>query len=204
MKLLLHACCAPCLAGCLVALGEEGLEPVLFWYNPNIHPYTEYRARRDSFRRFVKEKRFCFFENDEYGLRPFLEGIFPLQGGFQGKAGDSGGRCDFCYRLRLERTAAFAAENNFSAFSTTLLISPFQEHRLLIRLGEEIGARYGIDFYYRDFRPYFREGQRRARAEEYYMQKYCGCIFSEEERYTNRAADNNRKQDADGRPLPSV
>jgi predicted adenine nucleotide alpha hydrolase (AANH) superfamily ATPase len=190
------------LAGSLVALGEEGLEPVLFWYNPNIHPYIEYKSRHDSFLRFVKEKRFYFFEEDVYGLRPYLEGVFTETKGFQEKAGCD--RCAFCYRLRLEKTAAFAAENDFDTFSTTLLISPFQDHRLLMQMGEEIGARYGVAFYYKDFRPYFREGQRRARAEEFYMQKYCGCIFSEEERYAYQAPVNRQGQNADGRPLPSL
>jgi predicted adenine nucleotide alpha hydrolase (AANH) superfamily ATPase len=184
MKILLHACCAPCSIGSVAALREETIEPVLYWYNPNIHPYTEYKARRDSFRRFVRDEGLQFFEEDEYGLRRFLDGVCKVDEGFQSEAG--GSRCTFCYRLRLEKAAAFAAENNFDAFSTTLLISPYQDHQLVKEAGEELGARYGVAFLYRDFRPCFREGQRRAREGDHYMQKYCGCVFSEEERYNNK------------------
>jgi predicted adenine nucleotide alpha hydrolase (AANH) superfamily ATPase len=181
MKLLFHACCAPCSTGCLAALGEEGIEPVLYWYNPNIHPYTEYRARRDCLRRVAKEKELQVMEEDEYDLRGFLEGVYKANEGFQGDAGS--GRCVFCYRLRLEKAAAFAAANNFEAFSTSLLISPYQDHRILKTAGEEFGAKYGVAFYYQDFRPHFHESQRIARDGDFYMQKYCGCVFSEEERY---------------------
>jgi predicted adenine nucleotide alpha hydrolase (AANH) superfamily ATPase len=183
MKLLLHACCAPCSTGSVAALREESIEPVLYWYNPNIHPYTEYQARRDSLRRFAADEALRFIEEDEYGLRRFLGGVCKIDDGFQSEAG--GGRCAFCYRLRLEKAAGFAAENTFDAFSTTLLISPYQDHCRLKETGEELGARYGVAFFYRDFRPRFREGQRRAREADRYMQKYCGCVFSEEERYSD-------------------
>jgi len=85
--------------------------------------------------------------------------------------------------MRLEKTAAFAAKNGFDAFSTSLLISPYQRHDDIRRIGEETAAKYNVNFFYRDFRPLFREGQVHTRSLGLYMQKYCGCIFSEEERY---------------------
>jgi predicted adenine nucleotide alpha hydrolase (AANH) superfamily ATPase len=131
---------------------------------------------------------------DEYGLRVFLEGLYvqPARenGAFVNAAPSSPdvsrpdvSRCAFCYRLRLEKTAARAAAEGYEAFSTTLLISPYQNHDCIRATAETLAARYGVAFLYRDFRPRFRAGQKEARAKGFYMQKYCGCVFSEEERY---------------------
>lgn len=173
---LLHTCCAPCAIACVDSLREEGLAPTAFWYNPNIHPFTEYRARRNTLRAYAGSAKLALIERDEYGLRPFLTEV---DGAFDA-------RCPICYRLRLDAAAACAAAHGFPAFSTTLLISPYQNHALLIEAGETAAAKYGVPFLYRDFRPLFRQGQERARALEMYMQKYCGCIFSEEDRYKKK------------------
>jgi len=174
MKLLLHACCAPCSVQCVQALAEEGIRPALYWYNPNIHPFTEYRSRRDSLRTFAESTGLPLIMEDEYGLRSFLKGV-------------NHHRCAYCYRLRLEKTAAAAAAEGFDAFSASLLISPYQNHELLREAGESLAASHGVSFLYRDFRPRFRQGQNQAREAGYYMQKYCGCIYSEEERYLGTA-----------------
>lgn len=95
-------------------------------------------------------------------------------------------RCqDYCYPVRLEQTAKYAKENGFDTISTTLLVSPYQKHDVIHSLGEKIAKEYGLEFLYRDFRVGFREGQAKARSLGLYMQKYCGCIFSEESRYNN-------------------
>ncbi|MCL2762450.1 MAG: epoxyqueuosine reductase QueH [Treponema sp.] len=174
MKLLLHCCCAPCSIACIEHLAAEAIAPMLFWYNPNIHPFTEYQSRRDALRAFVSAKNLPLECIDEYGLLSFLEQI--------GNTTAFPDRCDVCYRMRLEQTAAFAAKHGFDAFSTTLLISPYQQHDTIRRLGEALAAQYGIAFVYRDFRPLFREGQNQARALGLYMQKYCGCMLSEREK----------------------
>jgi len=174
MKLLLHSCCAPCTLPCVQALAEEGIRPEIFWYNPNIHPYTEYRSRRDSLRAFAGAQELALNMEDEYGLRTFVGAV---------EKNTALPRCTYCYRLRLEKTAARAAEKGFDAFSAALLISPYQNHELIREIGEAAAARYGVSFLYRDFRPHFRRGQNHARESGYYMQKYCGCIYSEEERY---------------------
>ena len=176
MKLLLHACCAPCSVQCIEALAEEEIRPDMYWYNPNIHPYTEYRSRRDSLTSFAEERKLPLVTEDEYGLRLFIAGL-------NESAPGGNGRCAFCYRLRLEKTAQAAAEKGYDTFSTTLLISPYQDHGLIRKIGEELALLHGPRFLYRDFRPRFRLGQNEARAAGYYMQKYCGCIYSEEERY---------------------
>jgi len=178
MKLLLHVCCAPCSIQCVESLNEEGIRPDLYWYNPNIHPYAEYRSRLDSLRLLAEEKMLPLIIEGEYGLRSFIKGVenlsqIPL-------------RCAYCYSLRLEKTAIRAAEEGYDAFSTTLLISPYQNHDHIRQTGEELAAACGIQFLYRDFRPRFRQGQEMARAAGYYMQKYCGCIYSEEERYLGK------------------
>ena len=190
MKLFLHTCCAPCAVQCVETLAGEGLWPDLFWYNPNIHPYTEYRSRRDSLRDFAGHTGLSLVIEDDYGLRSFIKTVSSIEeSGVQtGSSGVSGGhctwhRCSYCYRLRLEKAACLAAEKGYDAFSTTLLISPYQNHELLKATGEELAALYRIEFLYRDFRPCFRRGREQARQAGYYMQKYCGCIYSEEERY---------------------
>ncbi|MDR0387443.1 MAG: epoxyqueuosine reductase QueH [Treponema sp.] len=176
MRLLLHTCCGPCLAGCLRGLEGEVPAPLLFWYNPNIHPWTEYRSRRDCLEAFAKEKKLELLKADEYGLRGFLRG---LENDYE--SGDR--RCGYCYRLRLERTAETARDLGCDCFSTTLLTSPYQRHWEIKKTGEELAARFGVAFFYRDLRPFFQAGRQSARQGGLYMQKYCGCVFSEEERY---------------------
>ena len=178
MKLLLHCCCAPCAVACVDSLAADGIAPSLFWYNPNIHPLAEYQSRRDALVAFATAKNLPLKIDGEYGLEFFLRDI--------GEETKTPARCEMCYRMRLERTAAHATENGFDAFSTSLLISPYQQHEAIRNAGEEMAARYGIDFLYRDFRPLFRQGQTQARDLGLYMQKYCGCIFSSDERAAQR------------------
>ena len=173
MKLLLHICCAPCSNMCIETLRRDEIEPVGFWYNPNIHPFTEYRARRNCLRAYAKDIDLKLLEQNDYGLRPFVREV----------AGDIDGRCVKCYEIRLGRAAQFAAEQGYDAFTSSLFISPYQKHDLMRQVAEDAALRFGVKFFYRDFRPYFKEGQERARALGFYMQKYCGCVFSEEERY---------------------
>jgi predicted adenine nucleotide alpha hydrolase (AANH) superfamily ATPase len=181
MNLLFHCCCAPCAAGCISRLAGEGIRPRLFWYNPNIHPFTEYQNRRDALAQWAASVDLNLELIDEYGLRPFIRTVYDQIE--YGPASGSAGRCSRCYRLRLEQAASCAAKNGFDAFSTSLLVSPYQNHEAIRRIGEDLAAQYGVAFLYRDFRPGFREGQAAARGMGLYTQKYCGCIFSEEERY---------------------
>jgi predicted adenine nucleotide alpha hydrolase (AANH) superfamily ATPase len=169
----------------VASLGDENIRPGLFWYNPNIHPYTEYQLRRDTLSRYAADQALNLDMVDEYGLRRFIRGVLPFLGAGAG-AGGGASRCAWCYRVRLEKTAALAAEGGWEGFSTTLLISPWQDHEGIRRTGQEAAEKYGVPFLYRDFRPLFRKGQERARELGLYRQKYCGCIFSEEERYLKK------------------
>ena len=155
-NLLLHICCAPCSVHCVESLRDEGIEPAGFWYNPNIHPYQEYKARRDTLVDYAAAIGLDLTVREEYGLRGFVQAV----------AGDIEHRCAHCY--------------------TTLLVSPYQDHEGICRAAEALSARYGVGFLYRDFRPGFRQGQAKARELGLYMQKYCGCVFSEEDRYAKQ------------------
>ena len=171
MKLLLHTCCAPCSVYCIDALRKEGIEPTVYWFNPNIHPYMEYKARRDTLKEYTKSIQVEAIFEEDYGLREFCKNVI----------GDLENRCQqYCYPVRLEQTAKYAKEHGYDSFSTTLLISPYQNHEALKLVGEKMAKKYGLNFVYRDFRVGFREGQAKARELGLYMQKYCGCIFSEE------------------------
>ena len=173
MKTLLHICCAPCANQPIEVLRTDGFEVTGFWYNPNIHPFTEYRARRNCLREYAGVIELPLIERDDYGLRPFVREV----------AEDIAGRCVKCYEMRLFETARAAAEGGFDSFTSSLFISPYQRHELMREVAERAAFEYGVKFEYRDFRPYFRDGQEKARELGMYIQKYCGCVFSEEERY---------------------
>ncbi len=170
----MHTCCAPCSVYCIDSLRAEGIEPTVFWFNPNIHPWTEYKARRDCLKDYIKSinVRGIFVEN--YGVTEFCKAV----------SSDIPNRCvNYCYRARLAQTVREAKARGFEAFTTTLLVSPYQKHEEIIKVCEELAEMSGVEFLYRDFRVGFREGQKKARELGMYMQKYCGCIFSEKERY---------------------
>jgi len=173
MKTLLHICCAPCSSMCIKALREEKLDVTGYWYNPNIHPFTEYRSRRNCLREYCTSIDLPLIERNDYALRPFVREV----------ADDIAGRCIKCYEMRLFETARAAAEGGFDSFTSSLFISPYQRHELMREVAERAALEYGVKFEYRDFRPYFRDGQEKARELGMYIQKYCGCVFSEEERY---------------------
>ena len=175
-RLLLHTCCAPCSVYCVDLLRSEGIEPVSFWYNPNIHPYQEYKARRDTLKAYAASIDLELIIREDYGLRNFVRAV----------ADDIDHRCAHCYTTRMEETARFAAEHGFSHFSTTLLVSPYQDHDGICAAAQKLEQQYGVTFLYRDFRPGFRSAQAKARKLELYMQKYCGCVFSEEDRYAKQ------------------
>ncbi len=141
------------------------------FYNPNIHPYLEYKNRLEALKKYAEIKRTkVIYKN--YDLENYLRGAVNAEE-----------RCRFCYAFRLAEAAKAASELGFDAFTTTLLISPYQKHEILTEVGEKIADEYSIDFYYEDFRKGYRESREIARNLGLYMQKYCGCIFSEKERY---------------------
>lgn len=171
MKLLMHMCCAPCSTYPLHAFREDGIDVTGLFYNPNIHPIEEYKKRLDTVKEFASITNL----NVKH-IECFMEDVW------LNYKGDNNSRCMMCYSLRLDKTAKYAKENGFDAFTTSLLVSPYQNHDLIKELGEKYALKYGVNFYYKDFRPFFREGQSIAMEMNLYRQKYCGCIISFNER----------------------
>jgi predicted adenine nucleotide alpha hydrolase (AANH) superfamily ATPase len=179
MKLLLHTCCGPCLLYPLNSLRQQGIEPVGYFFNPNIHPLLEFERRVEALETVCQKMGVeMVWDSRLYGLEVWLRG---LEGRFSQQE-----RCPVCYRTRLEAAARTAAALGFSAFSTTLLYSKYQRHELIRQMGEEVAGAYGLDFFYQDFRIGWSQGIEEAKAIGIYRQPYCGCIFSEAERYKGR------------------
>ena len=132
MKLLLHTCCAPCSVYCIDTLKKDNIDITSYWYNPNIHPYTEYKERLNALKDYTKSIDIPLIIDDYYGLRQFCKNVVDKLDN----------RCGYCYYSRLEKTAIYAKEHGFDAFSTTLLISPYQNHELLKKTGKIIEAHF--------------------------------------------------------------
>lgn len=173
MKLLLHVCCAVCLAAPIRKLKENGLNVVAYFYNPNIHPLLEFRRRIKALKVLQESEQLQIIFESEYGLNEYLENI-----DYKG-----GNRCNDCYSLRLNVSAQFAKDNNFDAFTSTLLFSKHQDHDKIKSLGVDIAKKIGIEFAYFDYRHMAEECQEIVKRRMIYKQSYCGCIFSEYERY---------------------
>lgn len=173
MKLLLHTCCAPCLIYPLERLRQNGFEVTGFFYNPNIHPFSEYKNRRQAVEELKKDLGMEIVY-PEYHPEEFFEAVNLKEATPQ--------RCVLCWSLRLKRSAQQAKEKGFNAFASTLLVSPYQDQGKLKEIGEGIAAEIGIEFYYEDFRTGFKKAHAEAKAKGIYCQKYCGCIYSEIER----------------------
>jgi len=170
MKILIHACCAPCLTYPLQEL--EDAETLIFFYNPNIQPYVEYELRRDCLEKYCQGQ----------GVG-FVEGSYDIDRFFQDVVFREHVRCHICYRLRLSEAAKYAKHGGFDAFTTTLLVSPYQKHDVIRDLGNSIGEKCGVPFFYRDFRLGWRDTISISREHGLYRQKYCGCLYSERERF---------------------
>lgn len=173
MSVLIHICCAPCLGGPLEALREEGLEVEGFFLNPNIHPLLEFRKRLKALRVFMESDPIPVAFDEEYGLERYLREVRPLEPG----------RCARCYAQRLVPTAGLAAERGHEAFTTTLLVSRHQDHDTVRRVGEAAAREAGVAFLDRDFRPLADRSAEIAKRKMLYRQPYCGCVFSEAERF---------------------
>ena len=173
LKILLHICCAPCTIYPLRILRKEGNEVCGLFYNPNIHPYLEYRRRFDTLVSYAGEERLAVIWEEAYPIEGFLRQV----------AFREEDRCRYCYHLRLSHAARIAKRERFDAFTTTLLYSRYQKHDLIREVAEDVAGSQGIPFLYRDFREGWSEGVRVSKEKGMYRQPYCGCIFSEKERY---------------------
>jgi len=178
-KLLLHVCCGPCATATLDWLRAEVTRDITgLFYNPNIHPEAEYLRRRAGMEQVsgvLEVPLRCLGEED--GLVDYLQQV----------AFREAERCRVCYAMRLAQTAQQAAADNFEVFSTTLLISPYQNLEEIRKIGEALSKLWGPDFLFADLRPYYPASRQKARDLGLYQQKYCGCIFSEMERINRKS-----------------
>ncbi|MEZ0329813.1 MAG: epoxyqueuosine reductase QueH [Dissulfuribacterales bacterium] len=179
MRLLLHICCGPCLLFPLKRLKDIGVSVTGFFYNPNIHPYMEYERRIEALKEVARLHDFSVIYSEKgYGLRPWLQSVAENM--------NFGARCLRCYEMRLLETVTKAKDDGFTHFSSTLLYSRYQNHEAIYRIAQDLAQKTGVEFYYEDFREGWQEGQDVTRELGIYRQSYCGCIFSEEERYEKR------------------
>ena len=176
MNILLHICCGPCAIVPVRRLRGEGRTVTGFFFNHNIHPYQEYRKRLDTVTAFADQEGVPVVLRDEYRLEEFLAAV----------AANPVDRCRYCYASRLEETARAAGEGGYDAWSSSLLDSRYQRHDEIRRLGDKFGQQYGVMFHYDDFRSGWQEGIRLSKEMALYRQQYCGCIYSEKERYAPR------------------
>ncbi len=147
-----------------------------FWFNPNIHPFQEYAKRREAVEQYGKMADVPMIWRDEYRLQDFLRMV----------AYREAERCRLCLRLRLAAAANVAKRGRFGYFTTSLLYSKRQQHDLIAEIGESVGKEAGVKFLYRDFRSGWKEGITRSKEAGLYRQQYCGCIYSEKERFRGK------------------
>jgi len=174
MKILLHICCAPCLIYPEEVLSSKGFQVQGFFYNPNIHPFSEYKNRLQALKKLTQGSTDKIIYA-EYDFQNFFKTVVNNE--------TAPRRCKLCWHMRLKKTAIFAKENGFDFFSTTLLVSPYQDINAIKEIAEEIAREDGIRFYFGDFRSGFRKAHTQAKQRDIYCQKYCGCLYSEKERY---------------------
>jgi len=188
-KLLLHSCCGPCSAAVVPFLQDLFYEATCFFYNPNIHPFKEYKQRLDTMQEFALQTNTPLIIHGKYGLNKFLNKIQNLkedifEENIENKKKNKQLRCQQCYKMRLKETTKYAAENNYQFFTTTLLYSVYQDHKEIVDLAKYYAKKYNIQFVYQDFRKFWQQGITMSKQLNLYRQKYCGCIFSEHERYS--------------------
>jgi epoxyqueuosine reductase len=176
MKLLMHICCSNCCIYPLESYLLKGVDIKGLWFNPNIHPYTEYSNRLDSVLKLQKIWDIDMEYMDEYPLDDFLRSI----------AGTGKNRCEICYSTRLERAAETARKMNLDGFTTSLLASPYQKFDAIISIGQSLAKKHGIAFHAEDMRKGWHLSRPMSLELGLYRQKYCGCIYSEMERYSNK------------------
>ncbi|MGD0275495.1 MAG: epoxyqueuosine reductase QueH [Syntrophales bacterium] len=182
MRLLLHICCAPCTICPLRVLRSREADVTGYFFNPNIHPFMEYRKRSETLRDYAEQAGLKVIWHEPYEMETYLRAVV-----YHEKD-----RCRICYHMRLSRTARLAADEGFNAFSSTLLYSKYQKHDLIRTVGEQLGREHNISFLYDDFRAGWQEGVSASREMGLYRQPYCGCIYSEQERYNTIGALKRR------------
>ncbi len=173
MKILLHICCAPCAVYPVDLLRDRGVEVMGYFYRYNIHPFTECMKREQTLKEYAKA----------IGLRVIYQHGYDIERFFQNVVYREADRCSFCYHDRLKSAALVAKKGKFDRFTSTLLYSKFQNHKKIRAIGEAVGKSVGVPFHYEDFRDGWKEGIKKSKELGMYRQQYCGCIYSEKERF---------------------
>lgn len=177
MKVLLHICCAPCSVYPLQTLSLTAHRVRGFFFNPNIHPYQEFARRIATLEGYAAKIGLPVIWDRRYNLEDFLRNVV-----FRETE-----RCRFCYYIRLLATAQVAKRGKFDAFTSTLLYSKHQNHELIRELGDRVVQEVGVPFYYEDFRKGWTVGMQQTKKLGLYKQQYCGCIYSERDRFLRPA-----------------
>jgi predicted adenine nucleotide alpha hydrolase (AANH) superfamily ATPase len=177
-KVLIHICCAHCAAYTVEYWRGEGYEVGGFWYNPNIHPFAEHQQRLESVKALAKEINLPLIISPDYDIIEYFKRV----------VGHEAERCRDCFDIRLTKTAEVARTNGYDGFTTTLLISPHQKHDLIKEVGERVAGEKGVAFFYADLRKRYSDSRHITKPMNLYRQQYCGCLFSEWERYSQEPA----------------
>ena len=180
IKVLIHICCAPCAIMPVKQLKNSGMDLTGFFYKHNIHPYTECLKRMETLRSYAEENNLRVIYQKGYDIEGFIQNVVFREAN----------RCSYCYHDRLRSTALIARHGKFDYFTTTLLYSKFQNHDLIKSTGTALGRSTGVKFLYQDFRVHWREGIQKSKRIGLYRQQYCGCIYSEKQRFYKKEGNS--------------
>lgn len=174
-KVLLHTCCAPCSCSIIARIAASGVEPTVYFYNPNIYPKEEYEHRKREVIRYIQKMKI-----------PFVDADYEVDGWLQATQGhdedaERGDRCSLCFEMRLGKTAAYASEKGFKVFATSLGISRWKDLEQVNRAGRHAAALFpGLIYWEHNWRlgGGQEQGERITKEEAFYRQNYCGCEYS--------------------------
>jgi len=173
--MLVHICCSVDSHYFLQRIQQEFPEEKLvgFFYDPNIHPYSEYRLRLQDVEFSCKELGIELLEGD-YDLETWLQ----LTKGLENEP-EKGERCTLCFDRRLQVSVEKALELGHNKFTTTLLISPKKSQDKLEKIGNELSEKYNCQFIFKDYRSGGGVEQQGKEVKEnnLYRQNYCGCLY---------------------------
>ncbi|AII59286.1 hypothetical protein X793_02700 [Dehalococcoides mccartyi CG4] len=172
-KLLLHGCCAHCTAYSFKYWQEQGFAVSVYWYNPNIHPFTEHQSRLEAMQKLSAEMGFELITEPSYQMAEYFKNV----------SANVDGRCRICFDMRLGQTAAYAAGHGYEYFSSSLFISPHQKHQDAVCSAKALATEMGVRFAYADLRKRYSDSRHITKPLDLYRQQYCGCVYSEYERF---------------------
>lgn len=179
VKVLVHACCAPCSSEVINEL-RNNADITIYYYNPNIYPYEEYEKRWEQFSKLPFDFKKINGYYDENIYLNYVQDVKDLKEGSI--------RCYKCYDFRIRETARYAKEHGYDYFTTTLSISPYKNSKWINELCTKYSEEFGVEFIYSDFKK--NDGYKKSiiisKENNLYRQEYCGCRYSLNERNANK------------------